>query len=145
MAVRHEISDRDWDRIKHLLPGQRGQHGGVAEDNRRFINALLWIARTGSPWRDLPEHLGKWNTQHRRFSRWAEKGRLNLIADVLRDPELDVLIMDSTVVRAHVSAAGLKKIGTGLAAKTSRRLAAAAAALVPSFTAVSTVWDSPWN
>ena len=141
MLRRHEISDADWDRIKHLLPGQPGQHGGVAQDNRRFLNAILWIARTGAPWRDLPERLGNWNSQWRRFDRWAAKGRLALIAEFLRDPDLDVLMMDSTVIRAHPCAAGSKKTGPGLAARTTRRLAAAEAALAPRFTGVSTDSD----
>ena len=138
MLRRHEISDKDWDRIKHLLPGQPGQHGGVARDNRRFLNAVLWIARTGAPWRDLPERLGNWNSQWRRFDRWAAKGRLAQIADVLREPDLDVLILDSTVIRAHPCAAGSKKTGMGLAAKTIRRLAAAGAASAPRFMGVLT-------
>ncbi len=111
MRRRHEISDADWERIKDLLPGQPGQHGGVADDNRRFINAVLWIARTGAPWRDLPERLGNWNSQWRRFDRWASRGRLALVVDILRDPDLDVLILDSTVIRAHPCAAGAKKKG----------------------------------
>lgn len=141
MLRRHEISDMDWERIKHLLPGQPGQHGGIALDNRRFINAILWIARTGAPWRDLPERLGNWNSQWRRFDRWATKGRLAGVAELLRDPELDVLILDSTVIRAHPCAAGSKKSGTGLAAKTIRRLVAAGAASEPRFTEVSTGSD----
>src|SRR5215470_13135183 len=101
MGRRHEISDADWDRIKHLLPGQPGQHGGIAEDNRRFLNAVLWVARTGAPWRDLPERLGNWNSQWRRFDRWAAKGIWEQVMAVLRDPDLEWLILDSTVVRAH--------------------------------------------
>ena len=141
MLRRHEISDKDWERIKHLLPGQPGQHGGVAKDNRRFINAILWIARTGAPWRDLPERLGNWNSQWRRFDRWAAKGRLAPIAELLRDPELDVLILDSTVIRAHPCAAGSKKSGTGLAAKTIRRLVGVVVVSAPRFTGVSTGSD----
>src|SRR5262249_58331769 len=80
MLRRHEMSDADWDRIKHLLPGRPGQHGGVANDNRRFINSVLWIARTGAPWRDLPERLGNWNSQWRRFDRWAKSSRFAAIA-----------------------------------------------------------------
>jgi transposase len=57
MRQRHAIADADWDRIKHLRPGQPGQHGGVAADNRRFVNAVIGIARTGAGWRDLPERL----------------------------------------------------------------------------------------
>lgn len=143
MGRRHEIADADWDRIQHLLPGQPGQHGGIAQDNRRFLNAVLYVARTGIPWRDLPERYGHWNSQWRRFDRWAKAGRFAALAAVLRDPDLDVLILDSTAVRAHPCAAGAKKNGTGLAARTIRRLAAAAAGSGPRFMAVSTASATP--
>src|SRR5262249_11518224 len=116
MRRRHEISDADWDRIQGLLPGRPGQHGGVASDNRRFVNAVLWIARTGAPWRDLPERLGNWNSTWRRFDRWAAGGVWARLMDVLRDPDLEWLILDSTAVRAHPCAAGAKKSGTAAAA-----------------------------
>jgi transposase len=131
MLPRHAITDAEWDRIKDLLPGQAGQHGGVAADNRRFVNAVLWIARTGAPWRDLPERLGPWNSQWRRFDRWAAKGVWGRVLDALRDPDLEWLILDSTVVRAHPCAAGAPKNGTAPGAKRSRRWAAAAAASAP--------------
>jgi transposase len=143
MGHRHEISDADWDRIKALLPGQPGQHGGVAEDNRRFVNAVLWIARTGAAWEDLPERLGKPNSQWRRFDRWAQKGRWDPILAALRDPDLDVLILDSTAVRAHPCAAGAKKSGTGPGARTVRRWAAAGAGSAPRSTGASTGSDTP--
>lgn len=138
MLPRHAIADADWDRIKPLLPGQRGQHGGIAKDNRRFIDAVLYVARTGIPWEDLPARLGNWNSQWRRFDRWARKGRWDPILAALRDPELDVLILDSTAVRAHPCAAGSKKSGTGRAARTIRRLVAAAAGSGPRFMGAST-------
>jgi len=56
---RHEISDDHWNRIKDLLPGREGDPGVTAKDNRLFINAVLWIAKTGAPWRDLPERLAR--------------------------------------------------------------------------------------
>ena len=143
MGHRYEISDADFDRIKGHLPGQPGQHGGVARDNRRFINAVLWIARTGAAWEDLPERLGHWNSQWRRFDRWAKKGRWDPILAALRDPELDVLILDSTAVRAHPCAAGAKKSGTALAARTIRRWAAAGAGSAPRSTGVSTGSATP--
>jgi transposase len=143
MGRRHEISDADWDRIKGLLPGQPGQHGGLAEDNRRFVNAVLYVARTGIPWRDLPERYGHWNSQWRRFDRWAKAGRFAALAAVLRDPDLDVLILDSTVIRAHPCAAGAKKNGTGPGASRSRRWAAAGAGSGPNFTGGSTASASP--
>ena len=55
---RHEISDDNWSRIEHLLPGRAGGHGGVARDNRGFINAVWYVAKTGIPWRDLPDRFG---------------------------------------------------------------------------------------
>src|SRR5262245_42054997 len=143
MLPRHAISDTDWDRIKELLPGRPGQHGGVARDNQRFLDAVLYVARTGIPWEDLPARFGKWNSQWRRFDRWAAKGRWDPILAALRDPDLDTLILDSTAVRAHPCAAGVKKNGTGLAARTIRRWAAAAAGSAPRFTGVSTASATP--
>ena len=142
MGRRHEISDADWDRIKDLLPGQPGQHGGVAADNRRFLNAVLYVARTGIPWRDLPERLGDWNTQWRRFDRWAKAGRFAALAAVFRDPDLDLLILDSTIIRAHPCAAGQKKSGTGRAARTSKPSAGVGAGSGPRSTGVATASDS---
>jgi transposase len=141
MSKRHAISDVDWERIKHFLPGQRGHHGGVAKDNRLFIDAVLYVARTGIAWEDLPTRFGNANSQWRRFDRWAEKGRWDPIMAALRDPELDVLVLDSTVIRAHSCAAGSKKNGTGLAARTIKRLVAAAVVSAPKSTAASTVSD----
>jgi transposase len=137
MIHRHAISDTDFERVWHLLPGQPGQHGGVARDNRRFLDAVLWIARTGAAWADLPERLGVGNSQWRRFDRWAAKGRWDPILAVLRDPDLDVLILDSTAVRAHPCAAGAKKNGTAPAARASRPSAAAGAGSGPRSTAAS--------
>lgn len=65
---RHDISDKAWAILEPMLPGQRGQWGGIAEDNRRFINGVFWILRTGAPWRDLPPDYGKWGSCRERFS-----------------------------------------------------------------------------
>src|SRR5947208_5133373 len=140
MQHRHAISDADWDRIKDFLPGQPGQHGGVATDNRRFIDAVLWIARTGAAWEDLPDRLGNGNSQWRRFDRWARAGRWDPILAALREPDLDVLILDSTAVRAHPCAAGAKKSGTGPGARLSRPSARAGVGSGPRSTAASTGW-----
>ncbi len=74
MLHRHAISDADWARIEHLLPGRPGQPGWIGGDNRFFVDTVLWIARTGAPWRDLPERFGKFNSIWRRFDRWARTG-----------------------------------------------------------------------
>ena len=143
MGRRHEISDSDWDRIMDLLPGLPGQHGGVAEDNRRFVNAVLWIAKTGAPWRDLPERLGNWNSTWRRFDRWCSKGVWTRVMAASQDEDLEWLILDSTVIRAHPAAAGSKKNGTAPADKPSRLSAAAEADSGPRSTWRSVGSDSP--
>ncbi len=105
---RHEIKDEDWDRIKDMLPGQPGDPGVTAKDNRLFVNAVLWIAKTGAPWRDLPERFGPWGSVWKRFDRWGAKGVWKRVFEALQDPDLEWMIIDSTVVRAHQHAAGKK-------------------------------------
>ena len=105
---RYEIADDAWDRIKGFLPGQPGDPGVTAKDNRRFVNAVLWIARTGAPWEDLPDRFGKPNSVWRRFDRWARKGVWARVFRELQDPDLEWLLLDSTVIRAHQHAAGKK-------------------------------------
>ena len=82
---RHDISDKAWAILEPMLPGQRGQWGGIAEDNRRFINGVFWILRTGAPWRDLPPDYGKWGSVHQRFRRWRDKGIWEKILEALID------------------------------------------------------------
>jgi transposase len=101
---RHAISDADWDRVTGLLPAR-----GPKANNRLFVDAVLWIARTGSPWRDLPDRFGKWNSGWRRFRRWAEAGVWGKVLGLVRDPDVSTLVLDSTVVRAHLAAAGASK------------------------------------
>jgi len=127
---RHEVGDADWERIEPLLP-RRGPEGG----RRRFVNAVLWVARTGAAWRDLPERLGNWNSVWRRFSRWADAGVWGRVLDAVRDPDLEVLVLDSTAVRAHPAAAGAKKSPAG---RRPRRSAAAGAGSGRRSTAAST-------
>lgn len=105
---RHEITDEQWDNIKDLLPGKPGDPGVTAKDNRLFVNAVFWIAKTGAPWRDLPERFGHWHNVFQRFNRWCKKGVLTRIFETIRDPDLEVLILDSTIIRAHQHAAGQK-------------------------------------
>jgi transposase len=143
MRHRHAISDEDWDRIKDLLPGQPGQHGKVAKDNRLFVDAVLWIAKTGAPWRDLPERFGNWNSVWRRFDRWAKKGVWRRVFDALQDPDLEWVILDSTVIRAHPHAAGAPKNGTAAEAKPSKLWDEAGAGSGPRSTSPSTPWATP--
>lgn len=71
---RHDISDRVWSILEPHLPGQSGLWGGIAKDNRQFINAVFRILRTGAPWIELPPSYGKWGTVHQRFRRWRDNG-----------------------------------------------------------------------
>lgn len=106
---RYEISDQQWTKINPLLPQQAGSAGRKSADNRLFINAVLWVARSGAPWRDLPERFGKWNSNYRRFRRWAQSGVWKQVFEALQEPDLDWVMIDSTMVRAHQQAAGQKK------------------------------------
>jgi len=109
---RHEITDDQWNQIKELLPGKASDPGRTAADNRLFVNAVLWLARTGSPWRDLPDRFGKWNSVYQRFNRLAKAGVWGRLLASLKDPDLECLMLDSTVIRAHQHAAGAKKGAT---------------------------------
>lgn len=127
MGHRHAISDADWDRIKDLLPGRPEDTGWTARDNRLFIDAVLYVAKTGIPWRDLPERFGHWDTVYKRFNRWSRKGTWKAVFEALQDSDLEWLILDSTVIRAHPCAAGAPKKRMEPAVKTNRPWAAAAA------------------
>lgn len=109
---RYEISDQAWLRVCDLLPGKSTDVGRTAQDNRQFLNAVLWIARSGAPWRDLPERFGPWNSVYQRFRRWAQKDIWKHIFEELQEPDLDWLFLDSTTIRAHQQAAGQKNNGS---------------------------------
>ena len=108
---RFELTDEQWEKIKHLLPGKEGDSGRTAKDNRLFVDAVLWTARTGAQWRDLPSRFGNWNSIYQRFNRWAKAGRWQVIFEQMQDPDLEWLLIDSTIVRAHQHAAGALKKG----------------------------------
>jgi transposase len=104
---RHDISDEVWALLEPHLPGRVGSWGGIAVDNRRFINAVLWIFRTGAPWRDLPPDYGDWKNTHRRFSRWKAKGIWEKLLEIfIKDPDYIWLMIDATFVKVHQHAAG---------------------------------------
>lgn len=117
------LSDAQWARISGLIIGRPDQCGSTGFDNRMFVEGVLWIVRTGAPWRDLPEIFGNWNSTFRRFSRWSEKGVWERVFLAMADdPDFEYLIIDSTIVRAHQHASGAKG---GLAIRLSAARAAA--------------------
>ena len=108
--IRRALTDGQWQRIEPLIPGKKGDKGRHGDDNRLFVDAVLWLVRAGAPWRDLPEELGKWNSVFKRFRRWAKKGVWKRLFEELgENPDLEYLIIDSTIVRAHQHAADAKK------------------------------------
>jgi transposase len=106
----YDLRDDQWDVIKDSLPGKVGDRGRSGEDNRAFIRAVMWIGRTGAPWRALPPEYGKWSTIHKRFMRWAKAGIWQMIFNSLAiDQDNEWIMLDSTIIRAHQHAAGAKK------------------------------------
>ena len=103
--------DDQWDRIYQILSAQDGLYIRQAAATRRFVETVLWIARAGCAWRLLPAEFGPWNSIYKRFARWQEKGVWRALLDGLsEDADVEWLMLDSTVVRAHACAAGAKKM-----------------------------------
>ena len=112
MLDRLILDDGQWEQMSAHIIGDKRTRGSWGRDNRMFVEGVLWIVRTGSPWRDLHEVFGDWNSVFRRFSRWSAKGVWWRIFEAMSgDPDFEYLIVDSTIVRAHQHAAGAKKGG----------------------------------
>ena len=106
---RFVVSDRLWQRVEPNLPGKASDAGATAKDNRLFLEAVFWRVRTGSPWRDLPPAFGNWNSQFRRFRRWAKAGVFENLFNAMRDdPDLEYALIDGTIVSVHQKATGAK-------------------------------------
>ena len=108
---RHDISDEMWDRLSPLLsPERSGKQGRPYHDNRTIVNGLLWIRRTGAPWRDLPSGFGPWQSVYTRFRRWKARGIMQQILDQLaqNDTDEESLMIEVSAIRAHQHAAGAK-------------------------------------
>jgi transposase len=113
---RGELSDEQWKRLEALLPAQKPQTGRPNLAHRQIINGILWVLRTGAPWRDMPERYGSWSTVASRFYRWREAGvweriwaQLQSDADEQDKIDWEIHFVDGTGVRAHQHAAGAKK------------------------------------
>ncbi len=109
ILIRRELTNVQWVRISKLVPGKKGDRGRAGEDNRLFVDAVLWILRTGAPWRDLPSAFGRWNSVFVRFNRWSRKGVWESLFKALADyPDFEHVMIYATIVRAHQHAAGAK-------------------------------------
>ena len=113
MLRRYELTDDEWNRVAPLLPPENsGKQGRPSKCNRTILNGIVWIARSGTPWRDLPECYGSWQTVYSRFRKWIEDGTLDNIFRVLSlEAELTELSIDASIVQAHQHSAGAKKGG----------------------------------
>ncbi len=127
MARRHELTDAQWNKIQPLLPGKKSDPGRTAADNRLFVNAVVFVLKTGIPWPDLPGRFGKHDTVRKRFDRWCAKGVWQTIAQATGDPDLQEVQLDATTIKAHpVASTGRRRPQEKK--KTPTRAAASAAA-----------------
>ena len=109
VEVRLVLNDAQWARIEGLCAGKSTDRGSTGRDNRMFVEGVLWLVRTGSPWRDLPPVFGHWNSVFKRFDRWSRSDVWQRIFAALSDdPDFEYAIIDSTIVRAHQHATGAK-------------------------------------
>lgn len=109
MSGRGDLTDEQWEALKPLLPNHQGGRGRPPDDDRRTINGIRWVLRTGVPWRDMPECYGNWNSVYQQFNRWSKRGVWQKILVALREnADNGAHMIDSSVVRAHQHAAGAK-------------------------------------
>ena len=111
--VRTIVTDEQWARVSRLFPDHTGYKGRPYEqDHRITIEGILWILRTGAPWRDLPEQFGKPNTVYYRFYRWVKSGLFDKIREeIVSEHNLEIIMVDSTFVRVHQHGTGARKHG----------------------------------
>ena len=106
---RHDISDTMWKKLSPLLPANQGKGGRPPNDDRKFINAVFWILRTGAPWRDLPPSYGNWNSVAKRFRRWVKQGIWERILEAVLDEyddNYEWIIIDASHIKVHPHACG---------------------------------------
>ena len=109
---RYELTDIEWERIKKYFPDKEpGTPSRPPNPHRPIINGIVWIARSGAPWRDLPERYGPWETVYTRFRELINKGTLEKIfQDLNIDADMQDISLDSTSIRVHQHGAGAKKV-----------------------------------
>lgn len=109
------LSDAQWERLAPLMPGGCKGKRGPRTNNRLFMDALLWMARSGARWRDLPERFGDYRTVKRRYYDWVERGVLvSLFKALSGEGDFEWLCVDATVIRAHQHASGARRQKGGL-------------------------------
>lgn len=108
--VRKLLTNRQWRLIQPLLPGKANDPGRTGKNNRSAIEGILWIARTGSPWRDLPHEFGRWGTIYQRFNRWTKAGVFDRIFEATSgDLDLRAVQVDGSFAKVHQHGTGAPK------------------------------------
>ena len=109
MSIRWVLTDAQWAKMEPHRLDKPSDPGRSGTDNRRFVEAVLWIARTGSSWRDLPEEFGKWNTVFKRFRDWVKADVFQALSDaVSKQPDMEHAMVDATIVKVHRHGQGAK-------------------------------------
>ena len=108
--VRRVLSDAQWAAMEPFCLGKASDPGRTGPDGREFLEAVLWIVRTSSPWRDLPDEFGKWNSVYRRFAEWRDKGVFERMFNTLSatDVDMEYAMIDATIVHVHRHGQGAK-------------------------------------
>ncbi|MDY7992387.1 IS5 family transposase [Paenibacillus polymyxa] len=104
------MQDQQWRQIQDLFPPERKPQGGrPAVDNRIMLNAMLWVAHSGAPWRDLPDFFPNWKSVYTRFRRWKKAGIWDeVLKHVSLDSDEESVMIDATIVRVHQHGSGAK-------------------------------------
>jgi len=106
------LTNAQWSRVQPLFPSASKKGGRPAKPDRPMVEAMIWILRTGAPWRDLPSAYGPWQSVYTRFSRWSAAGVLAALFEALaRERDSEGYLIDATIVRAHQDASGAAKEG----------------------------------
>jgi transposase len=152
---RHELTDEQWELIQPILPVQRqGGKGRPPREQREMLNGMMWIVRTGAPWRDLPERFGPWQTVYHYFNAWRKEGVFDRILEALQIRldakgciDWDLWCIDGSSIRASRAAAGAsKKVASGIRrSRKTTRWAARAADSGANSTWLLTVAACPWR
>lgn len=110
---RYEITNQEWERVKDFFPPERtGKRGRPSRSNRNMLNGMLWIARSGAQWRELPPRYGPWQSVYSRFAKWRDSGVLEKVFRAMAsDADMENVSIDSTCVKVHQSANGGGKNG----------------------------------